>query len=171
VPLLSSSNGSSVSRSREIAASADVVYGLVSDLPRMGSWSPEAVGGTWVGPLDPTSGPRKGQRFLGANRHKWHLWPTVSQVTSADRGRRFAFHTTFWPFDVAEWSYDIVPVTDPSTGGPSCMVTETWTDRRVKPFAVFAILVTGTAPDRTELTRSSIDHTLAAIAAAATAVS
>ncbi len=31
----------------EINASPEVVYDLVSDLPRMGEWSPENVGGEW----------------------------------------------------------------------------------------------------------------------------
>ena len=33
---------------REIAATPEVVWALVSDLPRMGDWSPENDGGEWV---------------------------------------------------------------------------------------------------------------------------
>ena len=33
----------------EINASPEAVYDLVSDLPRMGEWSPENVGGEWQG--------------------------------------------------------------------------------------------------------------------------
>ena len=31
-----------------IAAAPERVYELVSDLPRMGEWSPENTGGTWI---------------------------------------------------------------------------------------------------------------------------
>jgi len=31
----------------EIHASPEAVYALVSDLPRMGEWSPENIGGEW----------------------------------------------------------------------------------------------------------------------------
>jgi Polyketide cyclase / dehydrase and lipid transport len=33
----------------EINASPEAVYDLVSDLPRMGEWSPENIGGEWQG--------------------------------------------------------------------------------------------------------------------------
>ena len=32
----------------EINASPETVYGMVSDITRMGEWSPEAVGGRWM---------------------------------------------------------------------------------------------------------------------------
>jgi Polyketide cyclase / dehydrase and lipid transport len=33
----------------EIHASPEAVYDLISDLPRMGEWSPENIGGEWQG--------------------------------------------------------------------------------------------------------------------------
>src|SRR5262249_3904138 len=33
----------------EIQASPEAIYDLVSDLPRMGEWSPENIGGEWQG--------------------------------------------------------------------------------------------------------------------------
>jgi hypothetical protein len=108
-----------------------------------------------------------GQRFIGANRNSWHFWATLSRVTHADPGRRFAFRVRFGPFAVADWSYDLTPVADLSTGATRCQVTETWTDRRVGFFKLLAGPVTGTSSDRSELTRASIDATLAAIAKAA----
>ena len=36
-----------VSVTRDIAASPEKVWALVTDLPRMGEWSPENQGGTW----------------------------------------------------------------------------------------------------------------------------
>ncbi|HBM56923.1 MAG TPA: SRPBCC family protein, partial [Acidimicrobiaceae bacterium] len=42
----------SVSVSREMAAPPEEVWALVSDLTRMGEWSPEAKGGRWAGGVD-----------------------------------------------------------------------------------------------------------------------
>ena len=50
--------------SRVIAAPADVLYAMVSDLSRMGEWSPENVGGRWRR----GSGPTVGGRFKGRNK-------------------------------------------------------------------------------------------------------
>ncbi|MFN2524390.1 MAG: SRPBCC family protein, partial [Mycobacteriales bacterium] len=55
----------SVSRSTDVDAPADVVWGLVSDLPGMGRLSPENTGGRWSGGA---TGPAVGARFRGANR-------------------------------------------------------------------------------------------------------
>src|SRR5262245_39585341 len=48
----------------EINASPEAVYDLVSDLPRMGEWSPENIGGEWQG--DSTG--KVGDRYIGHNR-------------------------------------------------------------------------------------------------------
>src|SRR3954468_6506548 len=38
-----------VSVSRDVPAPAERVWEMVSDLPRMGEWSPENEGGEWIG--------------------------------------------------------------------------------------------------------------------------
>ncbi len=38
-----------VSISREISASPEQLYSMVSDVTRMGEWSPENEGGEWLG--------------------------------------------------------------------------------------------------------------------------
>ena len=48
----------------EIHASPDAVYDLVADLPRMGEWSPENIGGEWQG----GGSGKMGDRFIGHNR-------------------------------------------------------------------------------------------------------
>jgi Polyketide cyclase / dehydrase and lipid transport len=40
--------GNLVEASRHFDASPEVLYEMVSDLPRMGEWSPENTGGRWV---------------------------------------------------------------------------------------------------------------------------
>ena len=42
-----------------IAADPGALYDLVSDLCRMGEWSPEATGGRWVGGATGRSGRRE----------------------------------------------------------------------------------------------------------------
>ena len=53
-----------------INASPQDVYGLVSDLGRMGEWSTENIGGEWT---HGTPG-AVGSRFLGTNRIKTFEW-------------------------------------------------------------------------------------------------
>jgi hypothetical protein len=79
-----------VSVMEDISASPDVVYDLISDLPRMGEWSPESTGGRWLG----ADGPGVGASFLGRNRSARRRWSTLVTVMVADPGRRFAFRVT-----------------------------------------------------------------------------
>lgn len=63
--------------SRDIAAPAEKLWSLVSDLPRMGEWSPENAGGKWV---KGATGPALGARFKGNNKNGVRRWSTT--VTS-----------------------------------------------------------------------------------------
>jgi hypothetical protein len=140
-----------------VAASPDTVYGLVSDLPRMGEWSPENTGGRWVGR---PRGPQVGARFVGTNRAGLRWWPTTTVVTDAIPGRRFAFETRLGPVTAAEWIYEIAPTAD------GCELTESWVDRRNGAIVVIGRVVTG-VKDRAELTRDMLVTTLTAIKQAA----
>ena len=70
----------------EINAFPEAVYDLVSDLPRMGEWSPENIGGEWQ---DDGSG-KVGDRYIGYNRTSERAWSVLVLVTVADRGRRLS---------------------------------------------------------------------------------
>ncbi|MGZ8764336.1 MAG: SRPBCC family protein [Acidimicrobiia bacterium] len=142
---------------REIAAPAEQVWSMVSDVTRMGEWSPENVGGTWLGS---TTGPQPGAKFRGTNRIGKRKWKTVATVVDADPGRRFSFRVTTMGLEVAEWSYTFEPT---ATG---CRVTETWIDQRTGFFKPLARLVTGVA-DRTSHNRAGMEQTLERLAAAA----
>lgn len=74
--------------SLRIDAPAEQLYDMVSDLPRMGEWSPENTGGRWLGKA---SGPALGARFLGWNKHGVMRWFTRCTVTRADRPDGFEF--------------------------------------------------------------------------------
>jgi hypothetical protein len=143
--------------SETIAVAPAVVYGLVSDLPRMGEWSPENRGGRWLGGV---TQPQMGARFRGANRKGFRRWSTTSTVTTAEPGRHFAFTVTYGPVSIADWAFRI----EPAAGG--CTVTEEWTDHRPAWMRAIYPVIMG-VQSRTELNRENMQHTLRAIKSAA----
>jgi uncharacterized protein YndB with AHSA1/START domain len=147
----------SVSVTRDIAAPPDKVWSMVSELSRMGEWSPENTGGQWVKGAD---GPGVGARFKGTNANGKRSWNTNIVVTECDQGRRFTFDVSSYGFGVATWSYGI----EASPAG--CTVTETWTDRRGWIVKTAGSSISG-VKDRADFNRSSMEQTLANLAAAA----
>ena len=139
----------------EVAASPEAVYNLLSDLPRMGCWSPECTGITWRGQL---RAPVEGARFVGHNRRGRLRWSTFGEVVRAEPGRAFAFEITVGPAKVARWEYLVAE----TPGG--CTVTEQWTDRRAAP--VRLLLDTAMGP-RERANARGMRHTLQAIKAEA----
>ena len=118
-----------VRESLAVAATADSVYYLVADLPRMGEWSPECERVAWRGGATHAA---KGAQFLGYNRAGAVHWMTQGEVVTAERGRHLAFEIHLGPLKIARWEYFIVPDdADPS----SCTVVEEWTDRRAGWYA------------------------------------
>ena len=115
-----------------VQSSADALYRLVSDLPRMSEWSPECTRVTCPllsspRPRPPTrssDGPVPGARFVGHNRVGVVRWFTFGKVVTAQPGRRFTFDITFGPIPISRWDYEFTPT---ATG---CEVTESWTDHR-----------------------------------------
>jgi hypothetical protein len=146
-----------ISRSTFVAAPAEKVYGLVSDLPGMGRLSHENNGGRWVGGA---TGPEVGARFRGRNSNGWRRWSTSVKVVTANPGRSFVFQVSHTGIPVSQWAYTL----EPADGGVE--VTETWTDRRPGWFKGPAGLVTGVM-DREDATGRNLEHTLAALKAAA----
>jgi hypothetical protein len=106
---------------RDIAAPAETVWSLVSDLPRMGEWSPENAGGTWA---KGATGPAPGARFVGKNRNGIRRWSTTATVGDCQAGQVFEIAVTSGPVPVANWRYDF----EETAGG--CRVTESWVDKR-----------------------------------------
>ena len=143
----------------DIAVDPKVVYDLVSDVTRMGEWSPETTSCRWV----EGGGPAVGARFRGTNKRHLARWTTTCTVTAADPGRRFAFDVNWGPWAISEWSYDIEPM-----DGAACRVTEGWSDKRVTALRVASPLVMGIV-DRAAHNRTSMQATLAALKAAAEA--
>ena len=142
-----------VSRTVEIEAPPERVFGLVSDLPRMGELSPENTGGRWLGGA---TAPAVGVRFRGSNSNGWRRWSTVVRVVAHEPSTRFAFEVDSVGLAISRWTYDVAP----RPGG--CTVTETWTDRRGRAMHVIGLLVSGVG-DRPNFTAQSIEQTLAGL--------
>ena len=92
-----------------IEAEAEVLYDMVSDLPRIGEWSPECEGVGWEGGI---SQPTEGSTFVGHNavgpgrriRYSRH-----GRVLVAEPGRQFAFITDEGGRESTLWRYRFEP--------------------------------------------------------------
>ena len=84
-----------------ISAPPEKVYDLVSDVTRMGEWSPETARAEWI---DGATGPAVGARFKGTNKRGLVRWSTKPEVVTADSGREFAFVTRGMG-PSTKWSY------------------------------------------------------------------
>ncbi len=139
-----------VTVSREIAASPNEVWDLITNLPNMGRWSPENDGGKWV---KGSSGPELGAKFSGENSWQGKSWKAPVTITEFDAPRRFAFEMRVRPLGGADWSFDIEPTPE------GCKVTQTWVDQRTKIMEVVGGKISG-VPDRALHTEMSMERTL-----------
>src|ERR1700730_16264824 len=70
-----------------VAGSPEDLYDMVSDVTRMGEWSPVCKTCWW----DEGAGPAVGAWFTGRNELPDRTWETRSEVVAADPGHGFAF--------------------------------------------------------------------------------
>src|SRR5688572_21831548 len=97
----------SISISTEVAADPLTVWSMVTNLPGMGEFSPENIGGRWV---NGATGPAVGAEFRGTNRNGAKLWHTKVRVVACETGRLFTFDVrTPFGVRVSRWSYVITP--------------------------------------------------------------
>src|SRR5688500_3788588 len=89
-----------------VDAPPEKVYEVVTDVTRMGEWSPECRHCEW---LDGATGPTVGARFKGSNKNGIFRWSTKPEVVVADEGREFAFATSLGGKDGTKWSYRFEP--------------------------------------------------------------
>jgi uncharacterized protein YndB with AHSA1/START domain len=95
----------------EIAAAPDHVYRLITDVTRMGEWSPECYRCTW---LDGASAAVPGARFRGYNRLGRYTWQTTAVVKAAEADRLLAFTTIHDKTGREEtaWRYELIPLSE-----------------------------------------------------------
>jgi len=140
-----------------IAAPPHEVYALVADLSRMGQWSPEATGVTWLGGAQ---GARVGARFRGSNRNGWRRWRTTCTVVSAEPGAELSWESRSFGLPVALWRYVFSP-----DGAGGTVVTESTQDRRGHLVRVVGAVATGVrdrAPHNAETMRATLERLKAA---------
>jgi len=106
----------------DIAAPPERVYHLVSDITRMGEWSPECIRCAWTKGAD---GPVVGARFKAVNKGgRGPSWFNSPVVTVAQPGREFAFNRSGPGIGSYTWRY----VFDPTETGTR--VTESFDAER-----------------------------------------
>ncbi len=133
-----------------INAAPDDVYALVSDITRMGEWSPETVACEWV---DGATGPAVGAKFKGTNKLGPVRWSTTPTVTDAVPGKSFVFST-----GSTEWRYSFIAADEGTSVTESFTVTSNLTK-----------LYTGIAPGRVNKMKQGMMETLTRIKQAAEA--
>lgn len=90
-----------------VDATPEEVYDLVSDISRMGEWSPETYKAHWLGNADHA---QTGARFRGWNRMGPVRWFTDPIVECAERGKEFCFTTTlFGRGRMTTWTFRMHP--------------------------------------------------------------
>lgn len=109
-----------VSESVLVSTSPQTAYEAISDVSRMGEWSPECTGAD----VGVEGSATVGTRFRGTNRRGWARWATQCTVVAAEPGNRFAFEVRAAGGPVARWEYGFDEEAD------GTRITESWTDRR-----------------------------------------
>jgi uncharacterized protein YndB with AHSA1/START domain len=140
--------------SKEISASPDAVWALVSDLTRMGEWSPENQGGEWV---KGATGPAVGAQFKGRNSNGKRSWSTTVKVVEFDPPRKFSFSLMVGRSAWCDWVWEVAP------SGHGTLVTHSWVDRRSKFANWLGGKVSGVT-DRAGHNRANMERTLEALA-------
>ena len=147
------------SDSQQIVINADPerIYGLISDLPRMGEWSPECERVEWT---DGSTTAAVGARFTGHNRggpFRLMRWSRRGRVLAADPGREFAFVAEEGGRESTVWRYRFEPV----AGGTR--VTESYQVRWIPAWARIIDVPT----NRHRELREAMKHTLRRLQGAA----
>jgi hypothetical protein len=142
-----------------VAASAERLYQLLADMPRMGEWSPECQRVEWT---DDTAAPVVGARFVGHNKGGpggLMKWSRAGRVLVADPGREFAFVTEEGGKESTMWHYRLESV----DGGTR--ITESYDVKTIPAWARVIDIPT----NRAQELREGMRHTLARLKAVAEA--
>lgn len=147
-----------VTVTRQIAASPDRLYRLITDIPQMPTFSPETIAAQWV---KGSTGPAVGARFRGKNAIGRMRWTTTSTISRAEPGKVFAFEVG-GPSRTS-WIYDFT-ATDGGT-----LVTESMSRPSRQPLPIRLMQRAAGVIDREAHLRAGIITTLERLAAVAEA--
>jgi uncharacterized protein YndB with AHSA1/START domain len=89
-----------------IEAPPEVVYDLISDVARMGDWSPECVGADYDDGAAPGT---VGARFTGRNKVGDYEWTAPCEIRRAERPRVFEFAAAANTPTATVWTFEIEP--------------------------------------------------------------
>lgn len=142
--------------SREINASPQEVWNAITDITRMGEWSPECHTCEWD---DGATGPVVGATFTGHNRNGEFEWTTQAEVMECVPNEKFAFDGVFGDLHFSKWAY-IIEQTESGS-----RVTETWEEGRPPEVIEMTKGISG-VEDRTSHNRAGMEQTLERLAAA-----
>ena len=142
--------------SRDIAASPEVVFAALTDVTRMGEWSPETYAAEWN---EGVSGPAVGATFTGHNRNDDNEWSTEATIVELVADERFFFDCAVGDFVFSSWGY----VIEPTDAG--CRVTEYSQNLIPEEMREASSGISG-VEDRTTHNRATMATTLDRLAAA-----
>ena len=113
-----------------IAAPADAIWALASDITRIGEFSPETLAAEW---LDGATEPSVGARFRGHVKRNGRgpMYWTPCRITECDPGKSFVFDVLVRGKPVNTWGYRLTP-TDSGTD-----VTESFALANVLPLRIY----------------------------------
>ena len=126
------------------------VFAVVTDVTRMGEWSPECTSGRWVAPA---TGPAMGATFEGDNVASLgpitlKRWTTTSEIVDLVPDRVFEFLAE----DITTWRYELVEHDGATT------LTESFSHA---PFTGMQGFVSSTLIRRPQALRKGLHQTLA----------
>src|SRR5579862_125368 len=107
-----------------MAAPPQKIWELVSDVTRIGRYSPETFEAEW---LEGATGPAVGAKFRGHVKRngKGPVYWTTCTVTACEPGRSFAFGVGASDRPLNVWSYQLEPVDDGTDVTESFQLTPT----------------------------------------------
>jgi uncharacterized protein YndB with AHSA1/START domain len=141
----------------EVDAAPEAVFALVSDVRRIGEFSPETFEAEW---LDGADGPAEGARFRGHVKRNGRgpVYWTTCTVTSYEPDREFAFSVDFAGSPVNTWGYRLRP------SGSGTVLTE-WFE--LSPTLLNRLYWAAAGRWRARTNRHGLEQTLARIKAVA----
>jgi len=142
--------------SRDIAASPEAVFAAITDITRMGEWSPETVRAEWN---EGFSAPAVDAVFTGHNRNGDKEWSIEAKIVELVDNERFFFDCMSSGYVFSKWGYSIEPT---NTG---CRVTEYSQDLRPETALERSAQVSGVV-DRASHNLAGMEATLERLAAA-----